>query len=110
VSVQYSWTTQSDDTTRHFQNVSLGVSAQLDLLPDYAVPIGLLASYRATIPFETEVRFNNTAEVGVFYTGRKDLEVGLDVQATWFDLRPDHVIGLDTTALIGLVSIRYHWN
>ena len=109
-SAQYNWTTLSDGTTRHFQNVSLGASVQLDLLPDAALPLGLLASYRGTIPFESEVRFTNTVEGGLFYTGRKDLDLGLDAQVKWFDLRPEHLIRLDTTQLIGVVQLRYHWN
>lgn len=109
-SVQYSWSSQSDGVTRHFQTVALGASAQLDLRPAYEMPIGFLASYRATIPFESEVRFTNTVEGGVFYTGRKELDLGVDTQLKWFDLRPDHVIRLDTTELIGVAEIRYHWN
>jgi hypothetical protein len=109
-SAQYSWTGQFDDTTRHFQSLAVGGSAQLDLRPSYAEPIGLLLSYRATIPFDSDVRFTNTVEVGVFYTGRKELDLGLDVQAKWFDLFPDHVIRLDTTELIGVAEVRYHWN
>ena len=109
-SAQYSSTSLSDTTTRHFQFVALGASGQVDLGATSAIPIGLLLSYRATIPFESDVRFTHTLEGGVFYTGRKELDLGLDVQAKWFDLHPEHRIRLDTTQLIGVVELRYHWN
>jgi hypothetical protein len=110
VSANYSWTTQVDDTTQHFHYVNVGASAQLDLLPASMIPLGLLASYRATIPFESEVRFTNTVEGGLFYTGRKDLDLGLDAQVKWFDLQPEHRIRLDTTQVTGVIEVRYHWN
>lgn len=107
---QYNWTRQTDGDTRHFNYVNVGASAQLDLLPNLALPVGLLASYRANIPFEDEIRFVNNVEGGVFYTGRKDLDLGLDAQVKWFDLRPDHLFRLDTTEAIGIIEMRYHWN
>jgi hypothetical protein len=107
---QYNWTRQTDGETRHFNYVDVGASAQVDLLPNLALPVGLLASYRANIPFEDEVRFVNTVEGGVFYTGRKDLDLGLDAQVKWFDLRPDHLFRLDTTEAIGIIEMRYYWN
>jgi hypothetical protein len=107
---QYNWTRQTDGETRHFNYVNVGASAQVDLLPNLALPVGFLASYRANIPFEDEVRFVNTVEGGIFYTGRKDLDLGLDAQVKWFDLRPDHLFRLDTTEAIGIIEMRYHWN
>jgi hypothetical protein len=109
-SVIYNWTAQVDDTTQYFNALDVGGSAQLDLLPASAIPIGLLASYRATIPFESAVRFTNTLEAGVFYTGRKDLDLGITAEVKWYDLHPQHVIRLDTTQLVGIAQVRYHWN
>jgi hypothetical protein len=106
----YSWTRQTDGDTRHFNYVDVGASAQVDLLPNLALPVGLLASYRANIPFEDEIRFVNIVEGGLFYTGRKDLDLGLEAQVKWYDLRPDHIFRLDTTEAIGAIEMRYHWN
>ena len=109
-SARYNWTSQTDDMTTHSQYVSLGVSGQLDLLPDTGVGLGLLASYLATIPFESQARFTNTLEGGIFYTGRKSLDLGLDVQGKWLDLDPQHLVRLDTIQLLVIAEIRYHWN
>jgi len=108
--VQYSWTRVTDGETHNRQYIGLGASAQVDLLPASGVPLGFLASYRATLPFESDVRATNTVEGGAFYTGRKDLDLGLDVQLKWFDLRPDHLFRLDSTEAIAVIEMRYHWN
>jgi hypothetical protein len=107
---QYSYTRVTDGDSRNRQYVGLGISAQVDLLPALGIPIGFLGSYRATLPFESDVRVTNTVEAGIFYTGRKDLDLGLLVEGKWLDLRPDHLFRLDSTQGIGSLEMRYHWN
>jgi hypothetical protein len=107
---QYSYTRVSDGDSRNRQYVGLGISAQVDLLPASGIPVGFLGSYRATLPFESDVRVTNTVEAGIFYTGRKDLDLGLVLQGKWLDLRPDHLFRLDSTEGIGTLEMRYHWN
>lgn len=109
-SAQYSWTRVTDGDTTDRQAVNLGACLQLDLLPFAGVPLGFLASYRATIPFESDVRFGNTVEGGLFYTGRRDLDLGIDVQGKWLDLRPDHIFRLDSTEAVAVIEMRYYWN
>lgn len=107
---QYSYTRVTDGDSLNRQYVGLGISAQVDLLPGSGIPVGFLGSYRATLPFESDVRVTNTVEAGIFYTGRKDLDLGLVAQGKWLDLRPDHLFRLDSTQGIGTFEMRYHWN
>jgi hypothetical protein len=109
---QFVWAGFDNDSS--FRNLGyfvLGFSAQLDLRNlTRKAPIAFLLSYRTQIPFESETRFTHTLETGIFYTGRREIDLGLDLQARWFDLRPDSLIPLDTTQLVSVLLLRYHWN
>jgi hypothetical protein len=111
-SVQYLWNGRDDGTsTQSVSYIAIGVSAQLDLKPLVSrVPVGVLGAYRAQIPFESKERLIQTVEGAVFYTGHKDLALGLNLQGQWFDLRPGSVVPLSTAALIAAVTVRYYWN
>jgi hypothetical protein len=109
---QYSWNgLYGDVTSRSLSYIVLGVSGQLDL--HALVPMlafGLLVSYRTQIPLQADTRFTHTLEGGLFYTGRHAIDLGLDLQVKWFDLRADTRTPFDTVQLIAVLLLRYHWN
>jgi hypothetical protein len=111
-SVQYLWNGRDDGTsTQSVSYIVIGVSAQLDLKPLVSrVPLGVLGAYRAQIPFESSERLIQSVEGALFYTGRKDLALGLDLQGQWFDLRPGSPFPLSASALIAALTVRYYWN
>jgi hypothetical protein len=111
-SAQYLWNgLYGDLSSASLSYFVLGVSAQVDLRPIWErAPVGFLLSYRTQLPFQSGTRFTHTLEGGVFYTGRREIDLGLDVQLRWFDLRPDTRTPLDTLQLLGLFLLRYHWN
>jgi hypothetical protein len=107
-SAQYSWVGFPNRDLSYFV---LGVSAQVDFrLISARAPVGILLSYRTQIPFQSDTRFTHTLETGLFYTGRRAIDLGLDLQARWFDLRPDTTRPLDTVQLLAFFLLRYHWN
>ena len=109
---QYQWNGYYGDIAGvGLSSFVLGASAQLDLRP--FVPwlgLGFLVAYRAQLPFESGTRYTHTLEGGIFYTGRRAIDLGIDLQVKWFDLRPYARFPLDTTQLISVVLLRYHWN
>jgi len=111
-SAQYLWRGYFGDAPGVNRSyIVLGVGAELDLRPRFPrVPVGFLLAYRTQIPFESEARFTHTLEGGVFYTGRRAIDLGVDLQLRWFDLRPDARIPLDTLQLVSVFLLRYHWN
>ena len=111
-SAQYAWNgLYGDVSSASLSYIVLGVSGQIDLRPITKwLTAGFLLSYRAQIPLQSNTRFTHTLEGGIFYTGRRAIDLGLDVQLKWFDLRADTRTPLDTLELISVVLLRYHWN
>jgi hypothetical protein len=111
-SVQYLWSGFYDPTTSVSLNYFvIGVGAQIDLRARFPrVPVGIQIAYRTQIPFESGTRFSHTLESGIFYTGRRAIDLGLDLQYRWFDLRPDTRTPFDTFQLVTVFLLRYHWN
>ena len=111
-SVQYRWDGRDNGTTT--QNVNyliVGASTQLDVRPIVAsLPLGVLAAYRAEIPLGSTQRLIETVEGALFYTGRKDLALGLDVEGQWFVLRSGSPITFSTSAIVGSLIFNYYWN
>jgi hypothetical protein len=111
-SAQYMWSGfYGDVTSVSLSYFNLGVSAQIDLRSIWErAKVGFLLSYSTHIPFQSSSRFTHILEGGFFYTGRRDVDLGLDVQLKWFDLRPDSALPLDTLQLVAIFLLRYHWN
>jgi hypothetical protein len=111
-SAQYLWNgLYGDVSSASLSYIVLGASGQLDLRPICAlVPIAFLLSYRAQIPLQSHTRYAHALEGGLFYTGRHAIDLGVEAQLKWFDLRPDTRLELDTLQLTVSVLLRYHWN
>jgi hypothetical protein len=108
VAVQYLWLHESADLIdTDVHNLVVGVTAELDLEPlAHHVPLAFLAAYRAEVPFDAQRPATHDLEGGLYYSGKRDLVLGVVTRGRWFDLRP----GIDTAALIGNVVMRYYWN
>ena len=111
-SAQYMWNgLYGDVSSASLSYLVLGVSGQLDLRPiTQWLTAGILLAYRTQIPLQSNTRFTHTLEGGLFYTGRRSIDLGLDLQIKWFDLRADTRMPLDTRELITVLLLRYHWN
>jgi hypothetical protein len=111
-SAQYMWNGLFGDVSSAKLNyIVLGASGQVDLRPITSwLTLGLLLGYRTQIPLQSNTRYTHTLEGGIFYTGRRAIDLGLDLQIKWLDLRADTRTPLDTRELITVLLLRYHWN
>jgi hypothetical protein len=90
-------------------NLVFGVSAQVDLRPIWhRVPIGVIASYRASVPVANSGPESDTHDLegGVYYTGRDSLVLGLVAQGRWLPVR-QFFFGSE---ILATFVIRYYWN
>jgi hypothetical protein len=95
-----------------------GVALDFDLGAISEVPIGFTVAYRAGVPLSGGVSMTNTIDGSLVYTGRPNLVLGLDANASWFQyavpLSPalaqlplDQGIGARVLVLTSF--IRYYW-
>jgi hypothetical protein len=72
-----------------------------------AVPVGLLAAYQVIVPFNAEDRDQlwHYLDAGVYYTGRDQLVLGLQVGLRRFPQRAR----ITSEGAIGQVVSRYYW-
>jgi hypothetical protein len=78
--------------------------ADVDLNP---VPVGFLAGYRVTVPFGSgdSTRLTHDFDAGIFYTGRRDLALGIEGDLRHFPQRAR----VDSDSVTGSVIVRYYW-
>jgi hypothetical protein len=107
----YQWTRrisgQGEDLNE--QALVLAAKADVDLDPLIRWPIGLLGAYRATVPVSGGRELFQQASLGVFYTRRVRLALGLEVTWARGELRPNIRPNLDADAVIAAVRMRYYW-
>jgi hypothetical protein len=112
---RYVWTrrvTNDGDTeSRTVSSASLGGLAVLDFDPLISFPIALQASYRGDIPVGSSGGASQVhqAGLGVFYSRRVSLALGLEVLWRHGDLRPGVSPTLKSNAATGALSLRYYW-
>ncbi len=106
--LQYLWLTREDGaSTTDVNNIVFGIDGQLDLKPlVHRVPLGVLLGYRVQAPLASSEPLSQDVEGGLYYSGKKDLVLGVVARGRWFQIRP----GFDTRALIGNAVMRYYWN
>jgi hypothetical protein len=82
-------------------------TVDFDLRALSRIPIGFLAGYQVAVPFGAAERTElwHYLDGGVFYTGRRDLALGLEVSARRFPQRAQ----VDSDAILGDLVIRYYW-
>jgi hypothetical protein len=112
-SVDYQWLSQ--DTTGGGSVTGSAIDAAVAIDFDFGkispVPVGVIAAYRYTDPLETQVDSTaaQSASLGIHYTGRPDLALGLDVMWRRFSLRPESVFDLESDAAIVDLGVEYFW-
>jgi len=97
--------------TRTTLGASLGAGAVLDLDPLIRFPFAFTGSYRADLPSFGGSRINEVqqAGLGVFYSRRTDLALGLEVLWRHGKIRPGVEPQLQSDSAIGNLWFRYYW-
>lgn len=90
----------------HVGAFAAGLQLNADLAPATSIPIAFVGSYRVAVPFEDGEETDHEVGLGLFYSGRPELVLGLDASVRWFELRQV----FDTTALFVTATLRYYWN
>ena len=85
--------------------VELGGAADLYFGAFTPVPAALTVSYRALLPIDSGAQAVKDLSFGLFYAGRTDLNLGLDVGRRSFKFRDQY----ESIATVGQISMRYFW-
>jgi hypothetical protein len=82
-------------------------AADLDFLSFTPLPLGLLIAYQITAPFGESDRtdLSHYFDGGLFYTGRRDLVLGIEGSVRRFPQRAR----VDSDAVLASVVVRYYW-
>jgi hypothetical protein len=82
-------------------------TVDLDLRAISPVPIGLLAGYQVAVPFGSRdtTELWHAIDGGVFYTGRRELALGLEASFRRFPQRAR----VSSEAAVANIVVRYYW-
>jgi hypothetical protein len=109
VNVQYDHETEEGITLVETGDDSLaaGVVLDLDFEPLVSFPLDLLAGYRFTAPLGQEGAHRaHAVDAGFFYTGRRELDLGVVLGLRRFPATPR---GVELDAALATLSMRYYW-
>jgi hypothetical protein len=89
--------------------IAVGAAVDYDFMAISPVPIALQASFTTLIPVTGHDVTWGYSDFGgaIFYTGRKELSVGLQVVDRRFRVAPD--VDVSWFNIIALVGLRYYW-
>jgi hypothetical protein len=87
--------------------MSIGVATDFDFYAISSVPVGLQVSWNSRFPFAGGGDGFTDLGLGFFYTGRKNLSLGLQVIDRRFRVVPD--VDASWTTFIALIGLRYYW-
>jgi hypothetical protein len=87
--------------------VVLGAAADYDFGAVSSVPIGLQAQFSWTAPSGEGLQQVTDLGGGIFYTGRKDLALGLQLIDRRFAVVPD--VDVSWSTFLATVGMRYYW-
>lgn len=104
-----SWVNVSKDipwsSSAALDGVEVGGAADLFFGAFTPVPVALTVSYRALIPVDSGAQAVQDLSFGLFYAGRTDLNLGLDLGRRNFKFRDQY----ESIATVGQISMRYFW-
>jgi len=106
------WAHASIDTkssgTLNQDGVSVGAAVDFDFKAVSSVPVGLQVTWNSLIPISggADSRFTDLGG-GLFYTGRKDLSLGLQVINRRF--RVDPAVDVSWSTFLATIGLRYYW-
>lgn len=108
--LSYSWSSieTSGAGTVSASGVSMGAAADFDFLAVSRVPVGLQLTWASQIPVsgDDNSRYTDVGG-GLFYTGRKDLSLGLQLFVRRFKVVPE--VEMSWTTVMAMVGLRYYW-
>jgi len=106
--VQFIAPTKTGDASIAQNGVNLAISAEFDALPLVKwLPVGVNTAYQLTTGVGgNKVPTANIAGFGLYYTGRKDMALGLEIDWTWATLATQQL----STSTLAWVNFRYYWN
>jgi len=87
--------------------LQLGAALDYDLAVRLGVPIGLQGQFSWLAPTGAALQHVTDLGGGLFYTGKKDLSLGVQVIARRFAVTPD--VNVSWSTLLSNVSVRYYW-
>jgi hypothetical protein len=99
--------TNSNSGSTTSEAMSLGVAADFDFHLISTVPVGVQLSWNSRIPFDESVDGFSDLGAAVFYTGRKNLSLGLQFVDRRFRVVPN--VDASWTTFIALIGLRYYW-
>lgn len=88
--------------------VTVGAAVDLDLGALTSVPVGLQLTWESFLPVDggEDARYTDLGG-GVFYTGRKDLSLGMQIVDRRFKVVPNVDVTWETVLV--LLGLRYYW-
>jgi hypothetical protein len=106
--VQFIAPTKTGDASIAQNGVNLAISAEFDALPLVKwLPLGVNTAYQLTTGVGgNKVPTANVAGFGFYYTGRKDMALGLEIDWQWSTLETQQL----STSTLAWVNFRYYWN
>ncbi len=100
----------SDTTIFDQSGIQYAATADFDFAKISSVPIGLLAGFRIISPIGSDgIPTIKDFSGGIFYTGIRELALGLEVGWRSFTLRPNTNVPLDSTATVAQIGLQYYW-
>jgi hypothetical protein len=99
--------TNSNSGSASSDAISLGVAADYDFHDISSVPVGVQLSWNSRFPFAGSGDGFSDLGAAVFYTGRKNLSLGLQLVDRRFKVVPD--VDVSWTTFIALIGLRYYW-
>jgi len=108
VSYSYASIDVAGSGTTSRSGVDLGAAVDLDLYMLWKVPVGLQVTWSSLIPVSGDAgsRYTDVGG-GLFYTGRKDLSVGIQFVDRRFKVTPD--VDVSWKTFVSLIGLRYYW-
>jgi hypothetical protein len=88
--------------------VSVGAAFDFDFRMISSVPVGIQVTWNSNVPVSGggESRFTDVGG-GLFYTGRKDLSLGLQVVDRRFKVVPE--VDVSWSTVLAIIGLRYYW-
>jgi len=106
--VAYSWASQTiNGKTNTGQAFTAGLALDYDFRAISPVPVGLQAQFSWAAPSGSTFQHVTDLGGGIFYTGRKNLALGLQLVARRFAVTPD--VNVTWSTYIANIGLRYYW-
>jgi hypothetical protein len=90
------------------EGVSVGAAVDFDFKEVSPVALGLQLTWNSLVPVSggTDSRFTDVGG-GIFYTGRKDLSLGLQLISRRFRVAPS--VDVSWSTFVATIGLRYYW-